>query len=176
MWGEAPCVAPSTRFWHTHTTNNAFCSSFFANEKCAFFKEGALEIVAHCYESLKAAIISVSTPIYWSRGSRAGIPTAYWLDGDRVPSGSRIFSTSPRPALGATQPPIQRVPWALSLGVKRPSLESDHLPPNSSETKKTGINTSTPPPIRLHGLVLNWLNTETILPFYRTRPWGLLSL
>jgi hypothetical protein len=31
------------------------------NEKCTFFKEGALEIATHCYETLKAVIILVST-------------------------------------------------------------------------------------------------------------------
>jgi hypothetical protein len=32
-------------------------------------------------------------------------------------------------ALGPTQPPIQWVPGALSLGVKRPGREADHSPP-----------------------------------------------
>jgi hypothetical protein len=49
-----------------------------------------------------------------SRNSSVGIATGYELDdrgvGVRVPVGSRIFSTSPRPALGPTQPPIQWVP------------------------------------------------------------------
>jgi hypothetical protein len=31
------------------------------NEKCTFFKEGALEIATHYYETLKAVIILVST-------------------------------------------------------------------------------------------------------------------
>jgi hypothetical protein len=50
--------------------------------------------------------------------SVVGIATGYGLDdrgvGVRVPVGSRIFSTSSRPALGPTQPPIQWVPGALS--------------------------------------------------------------
>jgi hypothetical protein len=33
-----------------------------------------------------------------------------------------LFSTSSRPALGPTQPPIQWVPWALSPGVKLTTL------------------------------------------------------
>jgi len=36
-------------------------------------------------------------------------------------------------ALGPTQPPIQWVPRALSLGVKRPGREADHSPPSSAE-------------------------------------------
>jgi len=39
-------------------------------------------------------------------------------------------------ALGTTQPPIQWVPGDLSLGVKRPGRESDHLPSSSAEFKE----------------------------------------
>jgi hypothetical protein len=46
-----------------------------------------------------------------SRSSAVGIAAGYGLDdrgfGVQVPIGSRIFSTSSRPALGSTQPPIQ---------------------------------------------------------------------
>jgi hypothetical protein len=38
-----------------------------------------------------------------------------------------LFSTSSRPALGSTQPPIKRVPETLSAGVKGPAREADHL-------------------------------------------------
>jgi hypothetical protein len=63
-----------------------------------------------------------------------------------VPVGARIFffSTSCRPPLGSTQPPIQWVPWALSPGVKRPGREADHSPPASAEVKKMCIYGSTP--------------------------------
>jgi len=40
-----------------------------------------------------------------------------------------------RPALGPTHPPIQWVPEALSLGVKRPGHEADLSPPSSAEVK-----------------------------------------
>jgi hypothetical protein len=56
-----------------------------------------------------------------------------------------VFSASSRPVLGPTQPPIQWVQWALSLEVKRPGREADHLPPTSAEVQKTWIYTSTPP-------------------------------
>jgi hypothetical protein len=47
-----------------------------------------------------------------------------------------LFTTaSTRPALGPTQPPIQWVPGALSLGVKRPRREAEHSPPSSAEVK-----------------------------------------
>jgi hypothetical protein len=61
----------------------------------------------------------------------------------KCPVRSRIFSTSSRPALGSTQPPIQWLPGALSLGVKRPGRGADHSPPTSAEVKKMWIYTST---------------------------------
>jgi hypothetical protein len=57
-----------------------------------------------------------------------------------------LFSTSSRPALGPTQPPIQWVTGALFPRVKRPGRESDHSPPFSAEVKKTWIYKSTPSP------------------------------
>jgi hypothetical protein len=50
--------------------------------------------------------------------------------------GSFLFTAAFRPALGPTQPPIQGVPGALSLVVKRPCCEADHSPPSSAEVKE----------------------------------------
>jgi hypothetical protein len=47
------------------------------------------------------------------------------------------------PALGPTQPPIQWVPEALSLGVKQPGREANHSPSSSEEVKKAWSYTST---------------------------------
>jgi hypothetical protein len=47
-----------------------------------------------------------------------------------------------RPALGPIQPPIQRVPGALSSVVKRSGREADHSPPTSAEVKKMWVYTS----------------------------------
>jgi hypothetical protein len=47
-----------------------------------------------------------------------------------------LFTTASEPALGPTQPPIQWVLVALSLGVKRPGIEADHSPPSSAEVKE----------------------------------------
>jgi hypothetical protein len=47
-----------------------------------------------------------------------------------------LFTTEFRTALGRTQPPIQWVPGALSLGVKRPIREAGHSPPSSAEVKE----------------------------------------
>jgi hypothetical protein len=59
-----------------------------------------------------------------------------------------------RPPLGLTQSPIQWVPGALFLGVKRPGCEANHSPPCSSEVKNSWRSTSTPP-LRLHDMVLS---------------------
>jgi hypothetical protein len=65
-----------------------------------------------------------------------------------------LLTTASRPTLGLTQPPIQRVPGALSMGVKQPGREADHSLPSSAEVKNEWSHTSTPP-IRLHGVVLS---------------------
>jgi hypothetical protein len=41
-----------------------------------------------------------------------------------------------RPALDPIQAPIQWVPGALSVGVKRPGREADHSPPSNAEVKE----------------------------------------
>jgi hypothetical protein len=86
-----------------------------------------------------------------SRDSSVGIATGYGLDDQEGRSSSPVrvknflFSTSSRPALRSTQPPIHRVPEALFPGVKRPGREADHSLPASAEVKKMWINTPTPP-------------------------------
>jgi hypothetical protein len=55
-----------------------------------------------------------------------------------------LFTTVSRPVLGSTQPPIQWVPRALSLGVKRPGREADYSPSSSAEVKNAFRCTSTP--------------------------------
>jgi hypothetical protein len=73
------------------------------------------------------------------QGNLSGIGLDYilndrWLE-SRQTLGVFLFTTVSRPALGPTQPPIQWVPGALSLGVKRPEREADHSPPSSAEVK-----------------------------------------
>jgi hypothetical protein len=66
----------------------------------------------------------------------------YRLDGLGFESPQRLgillFTTTSRPVLGPTQPPIQGVPAALSLEVKRPGREADHSRPSSAEVKMRG--------------------------------------
>jgi hypothetical protein len=47
-----------------------------------------------------------------------------------------LFTTASITALGLTQPLIQGVKGARSLGVKRPGCEADHSPPSSAEVKE----------------------------------------
>jgi hypothetical protein len=82
----------------------------------------------------------------------------YGLNDRRFESrqGLGIFlpTTVSRRALGPTQPPIQWVTGALSVGVKWPGHEADHSPPPSAEVKNAWSYTSTPP-VCLHGVVLS---------------------
>jgi hypothetical protein len=64
--------------------------------------------------------------------------------------------------LGPTQPPIQEVPGAISLGIKRPGLEADHSSPSSTEVNNAWSYTSTPP-IRLHGVVVSYKKAQVQL-------------
>jgi hypothetical protein len=47
-----------------------------------------------------------------------------------------LFTTASRTALGTTQPLIQWVPGASSLGVKRPGREADYSPPSTAEVNE----------------------------------------
>jgi hypothetical protein len=94
----------------------------------------------------------------YSRQLHPTLNLSYGLDARRFESrtglGNFVFTTSSRPALGPTQPPIQWVPEALSLRVKLMGREADNSPPSSAKVKKASSYTSTPP-IRLHGVVLS---------------------
>jgi hypothetical protein len=79
----------------------------------------------------------------------SGITLGYELDDwgfvSRQGLGIFLFTTESRPALGPIQPPIQWVPGTLSLGLKRPGCEADHLSPSIAEVKNARKYTSTPP-------------------------------
>jgi hypothetical protein len=94
-----------------------------------------------------------------SRDSSVGIALGYGLD-DRVLGfdfglglGIFLFTTASRTVLRPIEPPIQWVPGAFPLGVRRPGRETDHSLPSSAEVKNAWSYTSTPP-IRLHGVGL----------------------
>jgi hypothetical protein len=63
------------------------------------------------------------------------------LDDQRFESWQRLgiflFTMKSRLALEPTQLPIQWVPGALFLAVKRPESEADHLPPSTAKVKNS---------------------------------------
>jgi hypothetical protein len=85
-----------------------------------------------------------------------GVTAGWTAEGSEFESrwSKNFLSISSRPALGSTQPSVQRVMVALSPGLKRQGREADHSPPTTADVYKTRIYTSTPR-IRLHGLVLS---------------------
>jgi hypothetical protein len=87
-----------------------------------------------------------------------------WI-GVRVPAGVGIFPfiIASRPVLGPTQPPIQWVPGALSLGIKRPRREAYHSLPSSAEVKEC-VELYLHSPTSSHGVVLSWKSTGATLP------------
>jgi hypothetical protein len=78
-------------------------------------------------------------------------------------------------ALGPTQPPIQGVPAALSLGVKQPGRAADHSPSSSAEVKNAWNYTSTPP-INLHGAVFCQAQGQIYLYITVPRTFAILFL
>jgi hypothetical protein len=59
----------------------------------------------------------------------------YWLDDVTVGTGNFSFHHDIQTGSGARLPPIQWVPGALSLGMKRRRCEADHWPPSGVEVK-----------------------------------------
>jgi hypothetical protein len=107
----------------------------------------SLRIITNIYYYYLQILAGIAQ--WYSVGLRAGLPTVRARQGLRI----FLFTTASRPALEPTQPPIQWVPVALSLGVKRPVGEADHSLLSSAEVKNSLRYTSTPP-IYLHVLVL----------------------
>jgi hypothetical protein len=70
------------------------------------------------------------------RDGSVAIALGYGLDDRWWRLGILLFTTASRMALEPTQPPIQWVPGALSLGVKLLGREDDHSPPSSVEVKE----------------------------------------
>jgi hypothetical protein len=70
-----------------------------------------------------------------------GVETSYGLENrGSIPCMVKIllFSVNSRPAVGPTQSIIQKVPGALSPGLKRAGRETEHSPLSSVEIKKGG--------------------------------------
>jgi hypothetical protein len=105
-------------------------------------KLGRLKVIDGISDSLHSSVGIVT----WLRAGRSGFESQQGLK-------IFLFATSSRPALGPTQPPIQGVPGALSMGVRRLGREADHSSPSSAEVKNAWSCISTPP-VRLHGVVI----------------------
>jgi hypothetical protein len=84
-----------------------------------------------------------------------------------------LFTTASRTALGPTQPPIQWVPGALSLVVKRPGHEADHSPQSSADVKECVVLL---PPLPQYAFIawciLSNLNYIIIIIIIRTASMG----
>jgi hypothetical protein len=80
-----------------------------------------------------------------------------------------LFTTAFRTALRPTQPPIQGVSGALSLGIKRPGREADHSPPCRAEVKEF-MELYLHSPIRLRGAVLSLKRAQGQLYLYLSLP------
>jgi hypothetical protein len=108
-------------------------------------KCGSLDVSQSC--GCPRPVTGIAVP-FERRDSAVGIATGYGVNdqgvGVRVSVKPRIFST-PRPALGHTQPHIQLVMGAPSPGLEPPGREAYHSSSTSAEVKKTWIYTSTPP-------------------------------
>jgi hypothetical protein len=65
-----------------------------------------------------------------------------------------LFTTASRKTLEPTQPPIQWVPGALSLGVMQPGREADYSHPSSAEVEEC-VDIHLYYPMRLRGVVLD---------------------
>jgi hypothetical protein len=102
-----------------------------------------------------------------SRDISVSIAVGYGLDGQgSIPGRGKILllSITSRLGLGSTQSPIQWVPGAVTLGVKRQEREVDHSLPSCVQVKNGG---AIPPlPIRLYDVVLNELSTRDNFTFF----------
>jgi hypothetical protein len=108
-----------------------------------------------------------------NRDSSVGIATGYGLDDQgfrfRVPVESEIFFPTLRPHQLWGPPSLISIGYRGLPGRKRPVREADHSPPAIAKVKKN-MDLYIHSPIRLHGLVLNYLSTGTLflrLSFFR---------
>jgi hypothetical protein len=107
-----------------------------------FFNHILLTLVYCPWQAARSPYFSLQNDYEESRDSSVGIALGYGLEnwglGFNSWQGLGIFffTIMSRTALGPTQPPIQWVPGALSLGVKRLVCEADHSPPSSAKVKE----------------------------------------
>jgi hypothetical protein len=119
------------RFLHLMeiTFVSKWMSGIFRGQGTCFLLQNSKLI--HNYETTHTHIIT-SIYVQWATSWTIGV---LGFDSRRG-LGIFLFTTASRTALGPTRPPIQWVPGALSLGVKRPVREADNSPPSSAEVKE----------------------------------------
>jgi hypothetical protein len=88
---------------------------------------------------------------------RAGQPISRSSSPGRI----KNFQKSSRPAVESNQTTYPSASWTHSPGVERQVREADHSPPTSAEVHS---------PTRLHGVMLIYLSTGTILNFFSVSP------
>jgi hypothetical protein len=89
------------------------------------------------------------------RGNSVRIAKGYWLDSQSSNAGIRntfFLFIEFRQVLGSSQPPIQWVLWAISLGVWQ-RREAYHSPPSSAESRMVELYLHYV--MHIHGIVLN---------------------
>jgi hypothetical protein len=146
-------------------TSTSFANTSIYEGVSKSFRTGCLEREQQMVQFsalFKSRDSSVSIALGWTIG-------VLWFDSRR---GLRIFlfTTASRTALGPTQPPIQWVPGALSLGVKRSGHEADHSPLFSAEVKNARSYTSTPLYIFMALCLVKHTQGQLYLYLYFTLP------
>jgi hypothetical protein len=128
---EVPGIQPATyRFPRDMTDKNlSLCLTKHHPMKTYW----GMEVYFHAF--LNSALRG-SVEAGMAQWSRAGLWAVRSGFNSRQGLQNFLFTTASRPALRPTQPPIQWVLGALSLGVKRPGRKSDHSPPSSAEVKE----------------------------------------
>jgi hypothetical protein len=92
----------------------------------------------------------------------------------RFPAGAGNFSLHHRVQNGSgpNQTPIQWVPGAISLGVKRPGREAHHALPSNAELNNAWRYTSTPHYVFMAWCLVNHRDSFTFFTFPLTRTRG----
>jgi hypothetical protein len=83
----------------------------------------------YLYQKSRDSSVGIATRLLAGRSGVLGFDSRRGL-------GMFLLTTATRTALGPTQHPIQWVPGALSLRIKRPDCEANHIPSSNAEVKE----------------------------------------
>ena len=114
-------------------------ASYDVHDDAHFKQEGCYRISCdregRRNESLQEVKYIIQTRTRMGQLSRHGDSLRAGRSGDRIPVGGPLFPYPFRPAVGTTQPPLQRVP-GLFPGGKAAERGADHPPTSSAEVRK----------------------------------------